>query len=485
MTKRYVPSPTIKEFLRCTDYFQGIMGVVGSGKTSGLVQKCFRVALQQFPNADGIRRVRAGVIRNHYPELETTTIRTFKHWFGDIMTFKMSKPIIAMVNKELKDGTTLEFELVFIAIDRPEDTGKLRSLDLTFAVINEASEIDEGILEILRTRLGRFPPMDEGGPTWRGILADTNPPSTNHWWYRFAEEERPKGFTFFRQPPALIYDAESDTYYPNPAAENIDHLDGGFNYYMAQLDGSKHGFVSTMILGNYGINVSGTPVHPKYSDHLHVSREFIEPRPNLPILYGMDFGLNPAIVMGQVLPNGTLVIFMTFAEFNITLEDFMDNHVVPYRINSLGNRTVKGFGDPTGKSRSALDGRDAYMMMNGPQYRFPVSGVVTNKFQTRKEALDKFLVRANGIIIDPRLAFLREALAGGYRYSKGSFESAGMAKTSPDKQNPYSHVAEALQYLCMGVLYGEADGTLNTSYINQLKAMQNRQGGNRSKFQYV
>lgn len=479
--KRYIPSPTIKEFLRCTDYFIGIRGVVGSGKTSGLVQKAFRVALQQFPNAEGKRRVRVGVIRNHYPELETTTIRTFQHWFGDIMNFKMSKPITATVSRTLKDDTVLELEFIFIAVDRAEDTGKLRSLDLTFAVINEASEIDEATVEVLRGRIGRFPPEDEGGATWVGILADTNPPATSHWWYRYAEVAKPKGFTFFNQPPALLYDPDTGTYTPNPDAENIEHLRGGYEYYLLQLEGARHGYINTMILGNYGVNISGTPVHPAFSDHLHVSKDFIYPYPNIPILYGMDFGLNPAMVLGQVLPNGTLFVFQAFHNFNVSLEEFLEAQVMPYRVNDLGGRSIRGFGDPAGQSRNALDKRDAYTILNGPIYRLPVAPVTTNKFQSRKEALDKFLNRVNGIIIDPRLTFLREALGGGYRYAKGSVESAGVAKANPDKQNPYSHIAEALQYLCIGILRGTADNTLNRTYMHTLQ----HGGGYDKKFAFV
>ena len=31
----------------------------------------------------------------------------------------------------------------------------------------------------------------QGGFNWSGVVMDTNPPDTDHWWYRVAEEETP------------------------------------------------------------------------------------------------------------------------------------------------------------------------------------------------------------------------------------------------------------------------------------------------------
>ena len=37
-------------------------------------------------------------------------------------------------------------------------------------------------------RVGRFPSMRDGGPTWYGVVCDTNPPNTDHWWSIMAGE---------------------------------------------------------------------------------------------------------------------------------------------------------------------------------------------------------------------------------------------------------------------------------------------------------
>ncbi len=50
---------------------------------------------------------------------------------------------------------------------------------------------------------------------------DTNPPDTDHWWYRLFEEERPDGWTLYRQPSGLSDEAENTNNLPLNYYENI------------------------------------------------------------------------------------------------------------------------------------------------------------------------------------------------------------------------------------------------------------------------
>ena len=71
---------------------------------------------------------------------------------------------------------------IFLALDRPEDVKKLLSLELTGVWINEAREIPKSIVDACSMRVGRYPSMRDGGPSWYGVIADTKPPDTDHWW---------------------------------------------------------------------------------------------------------------------------------------------------------------------------------------------------------------------------------------------------------------------------------------------------------------
>jgi hypothetical protein len=57
-----------------------IMGPIGSGKSVACVMKLIRNVQKQTVGEDGWKRRRTAVIRNTYPELRTTTIKTWHQW---------------------------------------------------------------------------------------------------------------------------------------------------------------------------------------------------------------------------------------------------------------------------------------------------------------------------------------------------------------------------------------------------------------------
>ncbi|MGH8743624.1 MAG: TerL, partial [Burkholderiales bacterium] len=192
----YSPAgPVIAAFHKSNAFFRGLMGPVGSSKTSACVMEGFTRSCEQAPFG-GIRRVRGAATRSTYPELKSTTIKTFAEWLP-FMKIRWDVPITARGRLALKDGTILDLEVMFIALDRPEETGKLRSLELTWAWANEGSEQAKEVIEMLTQRVGRYPPMKYGGPTWSGVFTDTNAPDTDHFYYKLAEVEKPKGYEFF------------------------------------------------------------------------------------------------------------------------------------------------------------------------------------------------------------------------------------------------------------------------------------------------
>jgi hypothetical protein len=51
-------------------------------------------------------------------------------------------------------------------------------------------------------RVGRYPSLRVGGPSWTGIIMDTNPPDDDSWWYKLAEEDKPPRATSSSGSPA-------------------------------------------------------------------------------------------------------------------------------------------------------------------------------------------------------------------------------------------------------------------------------------------
>ena len=173
----------------------------------------------------------------------------------------------------------VEFEIMFRALDRPEDVSNLLSLEVTGAWINEAREIPWAIVDAVQGRIEQYPSKAMGGCTWAGLFMDTNPPDQDSDWFRFFEEKQhPKWFAEqFVQPSGI-----------SPEAENISNLTNP-NYYKLLMEGKKPEWIKVYILGEYGFVVDGKPVYPEYSDQMH--RVSVDPVPGRPIMRSWDFGL--------------------------------------------------------------------------------------------------------------------------------------------------------------------------------------------------
>lgn len=212
----YTAPPTLSRFIESDDFVRCIVGPVGSGKSSVCVMEMARRAMQQAPGPDKVRRSRWAVIRNTYGQLRDTSRKTFEAWIPPGMGVWNEQAFTFTMRGPMGDGTTLEAEVLFRALDRPEDVKKLLSLDLTGAWINEAREIPRHVFEVLQTRVGRYPSKGQGGATWFGIWMDTNPWHGGHWAAKLFASSVP-GHALFRQPGGRDADAE-----------NVDNLPAGY-----------------------------------------------------------------------------------------------------------------------------------------------------------------------------------------------------------------------------------------------------------------
>lgn len=434
MNKVYKPcGETIKKFLSSDSFVRGIMGPIGSGKSTACCIDIIQRASKQVPSIDGKRKSRWAVIRNTYPELKTTTIKTWHQWVSPaIGEWKSEGPPTHKINTN-----TMELEVIFLALDRAEDTKKLLSLELTGAWINEAREIGKPVLDVLSGRVGRYPPVSEltTRTNWYGIIMDTNPTDTDHWWYRLAEEETPEGFEFFKQPSGL-----------SENAENIENLPE--NYYKKAALGKSEEWINIYIHGQYGFSREGKPVFPEYSDTIHC--QTVNKYPNLPINIGIDFGLTPAAVFGQRTPNGRWIILSELIAEDMGAERFAIQIKEHLQTNYPNMQTGTITGDPAGESRSQADERTPIQMLR--EHGINAVPARTNSFLERREAVAKFLTKLvdgnPALTISPNCRTLRKGLAGGYSFKRLRISNEERYKDSPDK-NMYSHVCDALQYLIL------------------------------------
>jgi hypothetical protein len=457
-TIRYNPSPTgllLHNDLKSEVRF--IMGPVGAGKTSIALMEIFFTGLRQQPDANNVRSTRWVAIRSTFPELKSTVIKTWEEWMGDMATTVYDTPIRSNVYRQLADGTTLDIEVWFLALEREEDVKKLRSLEVTGGFISEASETPKPIFDMLQSRTGRYPKTKKElnyGPTWFGVVMESNPPPMEHWLYTMFEVEKPKEYAIFRQPAPFVYDAnldtdiEADKYFTNPLAENIDNLPGGYTYYRRLLKNKTKHFIDVYIMGEYGSSHAGKPVYPQFQHSKHVSSRHIDPMPGRLVVVGFDFGLNSAAVFTQMTPTGSILVLDEVLPQNCTLEEFMDSHVSPLRATRYSGCPMLIIGDPAGMQRSSLAQLTAFQTLEKRGYSSRPAH--TNDVVMRVQSAAYFMDRAGGIIVDPRCVGLIDAWRGGYKFSKRRNTSGGKNefKDEPDKGS-HSHIADAANYVCL------------------------------------
>ena len=204
--KIYIPNPTGKLFHADNTFVQLIMGPYGSGKSTWALTEIVQRACAVPVWHAGRRRSRWGIVRNTSGELSSTTLASWLSWFeelGDVR--KRQKPIMTYEHSFNDGHGIVELELLFIALDRPEDVRKIKSLELTGCYINELSEVPQAALAHMKGRVNRYPSKAFcHEPYWSGIIADTNPPEDDHWIYKDFEQNKYDHHILFKQPPGLI-----------------------------------------------------------------------------------------------------------------------------------------------------------------------------------------------------------------------------------------------------------------------------------------
>ena len=429
----YTAPPTLGRFLGSDDFVRLVIGPVGSGKSSACAMEILRRAKEQHRGPDGKRRTRFAVIRNSYRELKDTTINTVRQWLPDELgTWRLTDNAFDLHFDDV------ECEILFRALDTVQDAKKLLSLELTGAYINEAKEIPRAVFDLLQTRVGRYPSMKDGGCTWRGVWADTNPPDTDHYLYRIFEELRPEGFALFRQPGA--FDA---------AAENLDNLDPG--YYQRIARGKNPDWVKVYIDGQYGYVQDGRPIYPEWKDGLHFDAS-VASFDREAITLGMDFGLTPAAVLCQRDTDGQVQVFDELVSEDMGAQTFARELATKIKRDYPG-RLVVGWGDPAGEQRAQTDERTPFDVVQAAG--LPVVPAPTNDYMLRREAVAGMLLRMTmtgrpALVLGPKCMSLRKAMAGGYCYRRLQVSGDEKYADKPDKGR-WSHVAEALQYAAVGM----------------------------------
>lgn len=427
----YEHAPTIRRFAQSDAFIRALAGPIGGGKSAGCAVEIGRRAMEQAKGPDGKRRTRWCIIRNTFRQLNDTTINTFFQWFPPSIFGKYNVAEHRYVMKGLADA---EVEILFRALDKPDDISNLLSLELTGAWINEAREVPWAIVDTLQGRLGRYPSQREGGATWFGLWMDTNMPDTDSKFYRFFEEQKldPSFAQLFRQPSGLSQEAE-----------NIPNLPGGRKYYERLTQGKSKEWVDVYINSKYGFVSDNKAIYPEYSDQLHLKE--VNPVGGIPIIRGWDVGFGGGCVLTQVLPDGRWLVFDEIEPDGLGIDRFSDQVLEHCALSFPRGAVFEDYGDPAGKSRAQTDERSCFDVLQA-------KGIMIESGEQspiiRQESVRKPLrTIVNGepqFVLHPRCKRLRKGFMGGYHYRR--LHTSAERYTDKPNKNEYAGLHDALQY---------------------------------------
>lgn len=444
-----------------------IMGPIGSGKTIESCQRVFDQICEQAPNKSGVRKSRWIAVRNTYPDLKGTTIKDWRELYDNedvkLGKFNMDFPPTHSLDFDLEDGTRVVAEVVFLALDRPDSVRKLRGLQVTGFWLNEVKELSKAVVDMCDGRHGRYP----DNCSWHGMIGDTNAPDTDHWYYELAEDVKPEGWLFLRQPGGVFETAQRQpdgsmkiTFQVNPKAENLNNLPEG--YYIRQVQGKKPDWIRVNLANKYGNVSSGKPIYEgSWDESKHLSKFNLLAMPRVKkLLLGFDFGRTPACIIGQLMPSGKLRVIEELVATGMGIRKFMDEVVLPTlneRYDKWSRAQIEAYCDPAGLAKSGNDENSPIGIL-WDEYEISAWPTSTNQPLKRWEAVNYFLLGnidgSPAFELNQSCKVLRKGFNGGYAFRR--INVSGERYADAADKNAYSHPHDALQYLALGA-QGEAD----------------------------
>lgn len=312
-----------------------------------------------------------------------------------------------------------------------------------------------------------LPGVEWAKAPWSGMFADSNPCAVGDYMYDLFEVKARQDpmigalYKIYHQPPGLLN--INAKWRSNPHAENLRNLKPG--YYLNQAIGKDKNWIRVYCEGKYGVVTDGQPVYPSYDDEWHC-REFAFDK-TLPVYVGFDFGIRgQACVLAQLSTRGQLRVFEEIFAEDMPLNQFVRDMILPRLGKYPGAIYEHSAADPAGNKRSDTDESQSLQMLNdaypGRELGLPFSTypASTNALATRIGAVSFFInnnvMKAHNeptapkFLIHPRCTMLVEGFNGRYEFERVA-GAEGRYKEVPRK-NKWSHLNDALQYLCLGIL---------------------------------
>lgn len=458
-------------------------GPVESGKTFASIVKACKLAFTMPRCKDGIRRSKILFWRHTYPELENTVIPDVLELLPEGVYGKMEWTEPATYKVRFAD---VEADFVFMALgdDSEKTLKKLRSFVCTAAYGNELQYASMRTFNRVTQRTGRYPSRrlcpgyDRKKRHWGDLNA---PPVHDHWVLYMRGDtpipgdmpadqamayERPDGWEFYVQPPAVlpVLDSRGEVsgYELNPEAENLQNM--GDNPYLPSLGGLPRDEIDRDYRNITRAKVSGHNRYPGFSREKHVARSRLQASPHAPIILGADGGASPAVGLWQHIDGrwyGLGVVMRsntTATEFVPEVADYIAEQF-PFAVGEDGSGVI-AWGDPDlgWQAAHGAPWRDIYAKhgitmqsqwrKDRPQVRWETGRRLFSEFPGGEPKILLCPERCQPLITAFENATMRVSKVMG-----------GLSIKEEIVKNEYSHPVEACEYAWCGG--GEARETLH------------------------
>lgn len=474
------PGPVADAFKRSRAFIKICIGPVGSGKSiagleSGLILGARQGAVEK---PGGILRsmARIGVIRESYPSLKSTTVKSWHrivpeaegefNWSAPF-THRFSK-IVARDQMTGKPSRIADFEYEFRAIGEQSVEEACRSWEITAAFVEELDLQPADLVPFLTGRVGRYSELDPRLVVDPQIIAVMNMPDVESHAYELAMSKTIDGLSAEEQK---LLEATLDgrplieTFIQpggmEPEAENLHNLPGGRGYYVLQIAANKHkpGYVDRMVHVKPVPLMHGKPVNQGFVFTRHV-RECQWDK-NRKLIVGIDAKQTAAAVflqrnmmggirvLGEVVNrsrDGRQVVAWSAETFGK-----MVRLALLEQFPGIRAEQIRMVCDPSafkGKD-AARDERDWVKACQNAIDMGPIHKAKSNSPSLRNEAIWKAQATQDGYFVDPDCKHLIKAHSGGYRYEKSTLGTGEEKGALVIANTIYTHVADAEQYAAL------------------------------------
>jgi len=480
------PGPVADGFVKSRAFICGIIGPVGSGKTMAALQKGLRVASKQLGvvREDGVivRKARIGVIRESYPSLQSTTL---KSWFRIVPEaeghFSWKAPYTHTFRKILKregnrkDGRVLEIlecEFEFRAIGDLSVEEACRGWEVNAVIIDEADLQPHNLVAFLTGRVGRFSDLDPSTVVDPQIILSLNMPDIENHIYTLLFDEAGEALGLTPEEAQILQETLGERplierfVQPGgrePDAENLHNLPGGRGYYVLQVAANRHtpGYVDRMVDNKPVPIMHGQAVNAGFVYTRHVQPVAWDKRRKL--IVGVDQGLFAAAVFLQRDWDGSI---RTLGEVvNTTRGEGGKLGLVKTGPTAFGKRVrqhiadhfpditpenIRVVADPAAfAANDRADSEHDWLLAFQKALGIKVHKAKSNSPALRNQAIWTAQGEIGGYTVDPSAKHLIKAHSGGYRYAKAELSTGETRGHLEIQDTIYTHVADAEQYAAL------------------------------------